>query len=282
MSYPDQGGALVVKFGYDTSGNIISVGRAADPLDPVPANAADPLPYWRLMDVDGGMRPSLEQFANGVLTQYAYYDRADCDPAPESEPPPPVGTVSAACSPGLLKSVRTFNSGAPGTALLDEKYTYDETGNLAGKIVNGDLAHRQRFNYDFQNQLAATITHLTESLVASVPNAVDTAGDFTGGGYVYETDTDRPHVLDRINWPGGGTTEYTFDPNGSLQQRSGTGVPGTTQTFTYNDFGMPSKVVAGDPNAGLSTELEYDPSGSRVSKRRELPGSSPEVPLAEL
>jgi RHS repeat-associated protein len=172
-----------------------------------------------------------------------------------------------------VSGAETFLAGsaAPGGVVSDHELTFDDSGNLTGKLTrqNG-LAWRECFGYDARSRLTAAHTvAATAACDGGTPGSGDRAYAHT---YRYSPDgrltertengattaytypaagAARPHAPTRI-----GATVYTWDGRGSLQSRGG-------ETFSWDVQGLLRSVTG----AQGTTSFEYDTDGQRLLRR---------------
>lgn len=200
-------------------------------------SAADPTNsatvYWRISDVDQGYRLKQETLGNGVTTDRHYEALS-----------------------GHLDSITTKHS----SALIQQlKYVYTKDNLTRRTDVTSGLS--ETFGYDALNRVkSTTYSNLsgTETITYDpVSNAISKKDPV--GSYTYQA-----QGRDWIK--SAGDTEYTQDPLGNVQTRSGPHVPGGMQEYAYTTFNLPSHVTLGS-GATQNVDFAYDADGTRVVKQ---------------
>jgi RHS repeat-associated protein len=200
-------------------------------------SAADPthssVVYWRISDVDQGYRLKRETLGNGVTTD-RHYD----------------------ASSGHLDSITTMHGSASVQHL-----TYGYTKNNLTRRTNVTSGVTETFGYDALNRVNRTTysnhpvwEEVTYDPVSNAISRKDPVGD-----YSYQA-----QGRDWIKSAGG--TDYTQDPFGNVQTRSGPYVPGGMQEYAYTTFNLPSHVSLGS-GPTLNVDFAYDADGTRVVKQ---------------
>jgi RHS repeat-associated protein len=249
VTYPSDGDFFQLEYGFDDSTGAINS------VSPVSSGGTVGAPFWRLDEVDGGYRPSVETFGNGVSTTRTYFRPADCTGGPD---------VSCV---GQLKTLQTDG---PGGTIDSSTYTWDGNGNLASRS-RGEGA--TSMDYDGHDRL--TRETLTTNLATEVRDyTYDDAGNFMYkdgvGTYSYGPSgtSDPCGFTDSIaRMRDAGDTHFCYDQNGNTTERIGDLAKSGYQKLDYNDFDMPHRITTGIGTNATETEFEYTATGQRVVQR---------------
>jgi RHS repeat-associated protein len=200
--------------------------------------------FWRLEETDQGVRLRAERLGPVVRTTRDYYDDT-----------------------GLPLRI---HSEADGDDIQDERYVFDDNGNLFSRDDVLEPDRYQQFEYDALNRLRAVLDADEQELERI---DLDAAGNITFktgiGDYDYDNPSTacgpdgitagvRPHAVTRA-----GTRCFRYDDSGNQTFRSG---PMGEQRLKYTLSGLPYEVVRGTGPGANVTELEYSASGTRIAK----------------
>ncbi|HEX6272385.1 MAG TPA: RHS repeat-associated core domain-containing protein, partial [Polyangiaceae bacterium] len=251
VTYPGNGGLFAVHYGYDAFGNMTCASSHSVPSPLAnPADCGDGR-FWRLDQADQGYRISKESAGNGVTTAYGY--------APLT---------------GQLRNITTASSATPPLAPLllqaVNYIEYDANGNLEQRTQrlrtpNGDIEDiSEAFSHDELNRLTGITTNGTAQSIDYL-----TTGNIefkTGiGRYDYTKNPGElraPHAVRRItNSEGNTRTRFSYDAVGNVSERSGVGVEGGNQTYTYTSFNLPRTATIG---SSKTLNYDYDAAHRRV------------------
>lgn len=256
VHYPEEAGGLQVQYSYAVSGAISSVFPAGDPTHP----------YWKLLELDQGFRPKTEALGNGLVTTRDYYSLTngmeEC-----------AAFTDHSCLPGRLRAI-SIQKGDNASVLPIQNagYAYDRNGNLAA--ITPSLAPiKELYDYDQFDRLVAHREQNPSPVVPTIEAfTYDSIGNLTSktgvGSYTYG----KPRRPFQVTEAGGVT--YGYDDAGNQTTRSGTSIPGGSQTLEYNDFNMPYRITSGDNGSAGEVDFEYAAGGSRLVKRK-LAGGNP-------
>jgi RHS repeat-associated protein len=226
IDYPSTAGAFAVQYGFDVAGH---TNKAFD------ANAPATV-HWQILEAEQGYRIKRERLGN-----------APCGGTPGT-------TTERGYDPlnGRLTSIKT----TCGTAVVQElAYDYDLAGNMTLRADVTGSTQAEIFGYDPLNRLT-TINGVTHYTYDSREGRLHTQNGV--GTYAYKTEG--------RDWLAtAGPYSYDHDAVGNVIERSGSSVPGGTQTIDYTAFDLPRRVTSGGPG-GPATQFGYDADGQRVLK----------------
>jgi len=205
-----------------------AAGNVVSAADPHSSNV-----YWQVSDVDQGYRLKQETLGNGTTTDRHYEALT-----------------------GYLDSITTKHGSAP-----IQQLTYGYTNDNLTRRTNVTSGVTETFGYDALNRVKRTTysnhpaaEDVTYDPVSNAISRKDPVGD-----YSYQT-----QGRDWIK--SAGDTQYTQDPFGNVQTRSGPHVPGGMQEYAYTTFNLPSHVTL-QSGAVQNVDFGYDAEGTRVVKR---------------
>jgi RHS repeat-associated protein len=239
-----------IHYGYDDFGNMNCVSRAA-----IPTAGCDTTALWKWEGSYQGRRIGSERFGNGLTTTYGYDALT-----------------------GRRTSIETRSGGALRNRFVYPEY--DENGNLERREHTYrapgaalDTVVVEEFTYDELDRLDDIETTRNGAADPLIDVNYDFLGNITSktgvGNYEYLNASgavDRPHLVKRIKDAANAVkATFEYDGVGNTTQRSGEGVLGGTQTFTYTPFDLPRHVTVG--TGGTAKHLRY---GYGANQRRVL------------
>jgi RHS repeat-associated protein len=167
---------------------------------------------------------------NGLSTIYGYWD---------------VGTIYDTTGGyyGKLWRVQTAQAPWHDMVVQDEKYTWDEAGNMTQR-EDVLTSERETFTYDFLDRLTSASGPYSESYT------YDEIGNITSKNGVSYTYGSQPHAVTAV-----GETSYNYDDNGNMTDRG-------SQDITWD---VENRIIEVDDGENTSTFV-YDGNGNRVKK----------------
>jgi len=229
---------------------------------------------WQLTSADEGIRPAIEQFGNDVETNRQYFRRPFVGPpsVPECS-----SSTSDSCFPGHL--VATTTTSPLGVTLSHQRYHFDRNGNMSKRVTLPENA-TETFSYDARDQLKRHDTLAGAPVPAVGYNYddlgnIETVSSIGGGGpdstEAYAFDPTHPYQVTSVTRVGTSfVNSYVYDGNGAQIERIGPGIPDGRQRLSYNDLGLPYRIIGGDGGTAQTTMFEYDGSGRRIARRTEV------------
>ena len=244
-SNPDRTIPFEVFYGYDAAGNMTCASNAAPPSPlETPSDCGGDY-FWRVDEAFQGHRIERESFGNGVTTTYSYDNPT-----------------------GQLRSLATAHGSVTHQGITYPEY--DANGNLRKRISTlrsptggSPTTITEIFTNDPLNRLTtiARNDEPTENILYTGEGNIDSKSGV--GDYVYAPNPGElraPHAVRRIT-QGGDETTFEYDRAGNMTERSGTGVEGGVQTFSYTAFNLPKTTIIGGTK---NLRYEYDAAHRRV------------------
>ncbi len=240
VDYDGFGRPVTVTYPADGSSNPVKVQYTyvAGFLDSVDDVTSGTQSLWKLLEVELGYRIKREQLGDGSIRTYGYEEATE-----------------------RLASIQTRRGP---TLVQDLTYQYFPNGLVRERrdVLAGTPA--ETFLYDPLLRLKAEIRGSNVTI-----HGYDAIGNLKIAGQTSTSELGRPQLAHTI-----GQNTYGYDANGNEISRSGPGIPGGTQTFTYNAFDMPSTITSGSGTGAMTVNLGYGPGQERVVKRVTNAGGS--------
>jgi|GEM_PF-1256444 len=158
---------------------------------------------------------------------------------------------------GRLWEIKTFKPGF--SPHQDVQHTWDAGGNLTVRqnLIDSET---ENFQYDFLDRLTGVTGAYSESYQYNEIGNLITKG---GKSYDYTRTPGKPHAVKRIT-EAGNTTDYTYDANGNMQIRTGTGL--AWDWISWDAENRPTSIKQGGQTGTEIAGFIYDGDGKRVKK----------------
>jgi RHS repeat-associated protein len=235
IHYPALGGSsaapIVAKYLYDTSGTLMG-------LDEIGGSVTKPI--WRLAEAFEGHLIQRETFGNGAATNYLYHaERRWLEHLDTTLGSEHIQRFDYAhFDNGLLQA--TTDTRSTESASDTRQYAYDQLNRLASVTRTVGTASPQVTSFGY-----------------------DELGNITNrGGTSITYRASQPHLIANA-----GGNSYQHDANGNVRERTGSGIPGSIQTFEYTPFDLPRQIVTGQAGVTRVTRFDYTADEERVVRR---------------